>query len=74
MAYSSGLSISELVALKKEYAGLSRKVIYIKAGKSRKNRCTVLSERAARICLIFCVNAKIFLERNPFFPELKQTG
>jgi site-specific recombinase XerD len=49
MAYSSGLRVSELVALKKEHIDLSRKVVYIKAGKGRKDRCTVLSEKAALV-------------------------
>jgi site-specific recombinase XerD len=46
--YSSGLRVSEVVTLKREHIDLSRKVIYIKHGKGRKDRCTLLSEKAAR--------------------------
>jgi site-specific recombinase XerD len=47
LVYSSGLRVSEVVALKREHIDLSRKVIYIKRGKGRKDRCTLLSEKAA---------------------------
>jgi integrase/recombinase XerD len=47
LAYSSGLRVSEVVALKKEHIDLSRKVILIVGGKGRKDRCTMLSEKAA---------------------------
>jgi len=47
LAYSSGLRVSEVVALKKEHIDLSRKVIYVMGGKGRKDRCTLLSEKAA---------------------------
>lgn len=48
LVYSSGLRVSEAVSLKKEHIDLSRKVIYVKLGKGRKDRCTLLSEKAAR--------------------------
>ncbi|MDR2941577.1 MAG: site-specific integrase [Treponema sp.] len=48
LVYSSGLRVSEVVALKKEHIDLSRKVIYIRSGKGRKDRSTLLSEKAAR--------------------------
>jgi site-specific recombinase XerD len=47
LVYSSGLRVSEVVALKREHIDMSRKVIYIKRGKGRKDRCTLLSEKAA---------------------------
>jgi site-specific recombinase XerD len=47
LAYSSGLRVSEVVALKKEHIDLSRKVIYVMGGKGRKDRYTLLSEKAA---------------------------
>jgi len=47
LAYSSGLRVSEVVALKKEHIDLSRRVILIVGGKGRKDRCTLLSEKAA---------------------------
>ena len=48
LAYSSGLRVSEVVALRKEHIDLDRKILYVKAGKGRKDRCTVLSEKAAK--------------------------
>ena len=48
LVYSSGLRVSEVVALKKEYIDLSRKVVFIKNGKGRKDRSTLLSEKAAQ--------------------------
>lgn len=51
LAYSSGLRVSEVVALKMEHIDLSRKVIYIRLGKGRKDRCTLLSERAAQFII-----------------------
>ena len=47
LIYSSGLRVSEVVALKKEHIDLSRKVIYVRLGKGRKDRSTLLSEKAA---------------------------
>jgi integrase/recombinase XerD len=47
LVYSSGLRVSEVVALKKEHIDLSRKVILIRLGKGRKDRSTLLSEKAA---------------------------
>jgi site-specific recombinase XerD len=49
LAYSSGLRVSEVVSLKKENIDLSRRVIYIRLGKGRKDRCTILSEKAALV-------------------------
>ena len=48
LVYSSGLRVSEVVALKKEHIDLSRKVIFVKLGKGRKDRSTLLSEKAAQ--------------------------
>jgi len=47
LVYSSGLRVSEVVGLKKEHIDISRKVIYIRLGKGRKDRSTLLSEKAA---------------------------
>jgi len=47
LVYSSGLRVSEVVALKKEHIDLSRRVIFIKLGKGRKDRYTMLSDKAA---------------------------
>jgi len=47
LVYSSGLRVSEVVSLKKEHIDLSRQVIYIHQGKGRKDRYTMLSDKAA---------------------------
>ena len=47
LVYSSGLRVGEAVKLKKEDIDFSRKVIYINLGKGRKDRYTMLSEKAA---------------------------
>jgi site-specific recombinase XerD len=44
MAYSSGLRVSELVNLKRQDIDLSRKIIIVKSGKGRKDRCTLLAD------------------------------
>jgi len=48
LAYSSGLRVSEVVALKKEHIDLSRQVLFVRQGKGRKDRYTMLSEKAAQ--------------------------
>jgi site-specific recombinase XerD len=47
LAYSSGLRVSEVVALKWEHIDFARKTVYIYAGKGRKDRTTLLSDIAA---------------------------
>ncbi|MDR0315851.1 MAG: site-specific integrase [Treponema sp.] len=54
LVYSSGLRVSEVVALKKEHIDLDRKVIYVRQGKGRKDRSTLLSEKAARFIIEYC--------------------
>lgn len=54
LVYSSGLRVSEVVALKRENIDLSRQVIYIRLGKGRKDRCTVLSKKAADFISEYC--------------------
>jgi len=54
LAYSSGLRVSEVVALKREDIDLSRKVIYVRLGKGRKDRCTILSEKASCVIAEYC--------------------
>ena len=46
LAYSSGLRVSEVVGLKKEHIDLSRGVVYVNLGKGRKDRFTILSQKA----------------------------
>ncbi|MDR0623710.1 MAG: tyrosine-type recombinase/integrase [Treponema sp.] len=54
LAYSSGLRVSEVVALKKEHIDFHRKLILIHTGKGRKDRYTLLSDRAAEFILQYC--------------------
>jgi site-specific recombinase XerD len=71
LVYSSGLRVSEVVQLKKEHIDISRKVIYIKRGKGRKDRCTLLSEKAVRLLAEYCkiTDIQIWL-----FPGQPATG
>jgi len=71
LVYSSGLRVSEVVQLKKEHIDISRKVIYIKRGKGRKDRCTLLSEKAAHLFAEYC---KIFDIQNWLFPGQPATS
>jgi len=48
LVYSSGLRVSEVVALKREHIDFTRKVIFVNQGKGRKDRYTMLSEKAAK--------------------------
>jgi site-specific recombinase XerD len=48
LVYSSGLRVSEVVALKKEHIDLSRRILYVVQGKGRKDRMTLLSDKAAQ--------------------------
>jgi site-specific recombinase XerD len=54
IAYSSGLRVSEVVALKKEHIDFSRKTILIRSGKGRHDRYTMLSDRAAKFIQDYC--------------------
>jgi site-specific recombinase XerD len=54
LAYSSGLRISEVVALKREHFDLSRKVLLVCQGKGRKDRITLLADRAAAFFQDYC--------------------
>ncbi|MDR2103776.1 MAG: tyrosine-type recombinase/integrase [Treponema sp.] len=54
LVYSSGLRVSEVVALKRDHIDLSRKTILIHSGKGRKDRYTLLSERAAAFIKEYC--------------------
>lgn len=48
LLYSAGLRVSELLALKQEDIDRGRKVIYVRGGKGRKDRVTLLSDIADR--------------------------
>lgn len=44
ITYASGLRVSEVVRLKLENLDFDRKLIYVRQGKGKKDRCTVLSQ------------------------------
>jgi site-specific recombinase XerD len=46
LAYSSGLRVSEVVALKAKHIDLIRKSVFVSGGKGRKDRYTLLSDAA----------------------------
>jgi site-specific recombinase XerD len=48
LVYSSGLRVSEVVALKWADIDLDRKTVFVRSAKGRKDRYTILSERIAR--------------------------
>jgi site-specific recombinase XerD len=54
LAYSSGLRVSEVVVLRKENIDFSRKTILVCAGKGRKDRYTLLSDRASQFIKEYC--------------------
>jgi site-specific recombinase XerD len=54
LAYSSGLRVSEVVALKKEHIDFKRRTILVRSGKGRTDRYTLLSDRAAEFLLQYC--------------------
>ncbi|MCL1814382.1 MAG: site-specific integrase [Treponema sp.] len=65
MAYSSGLRVSEVVALKKEHIDFSRKTLLVYGAKGRKDRITILSDRAAAFLQEYC---RCFDIANWLFP------
>jgi len=71
LAYSSGLRVSEVVALKKEHIDTARKVIYIRLGKGRKDRYTLLSEIAIRFLAEYYASYEI---KTWLFPGQPITG
>jgi site-specific recombinase XerD len=54
LTYSSGLRASEVVALKREHIDLTRKAILIRSGKGRRDRYTLLADRAAQFIGDYC--------------------
>jgi site-specific recombinase XerD len=51
---SAGLRVSEAVAVKREHIDIDRRTAYVKAGKGRKDRCTILSEKAIPFLKEYC--------------------
>jgi site-specific recombinase XerD len=54
LTYSSGLRVSEVVALRKEHIDTARKTLLIRSGKGRRDRYTLLSDRAAKFVKEYC--------------------
>ena len=54
LAYSSGLRVSEVVALKKEHVDFTRKTLLVYGAKGRKDRATLLADRAAAFLQEYC--------------------
>jgi site-specific recombinase XerD len=71
LAYSSGLRVSEVVALRKENIDFSRRTILVCAGKGRKDRYTLLSDRAAQFTREYC---NLYSIEAWLFPGQDRTG
>jgi site-specific recombinase XerD len=54
LAYSSGLRVSELVSIRKEHVDFDRKMLLVRSGKGRRERYTLLSDRAAKFIRRYC--------------------
>ena len=78
LAYSSGLRVSELVVLKKEHIDFERAVIHVRLGKGRKDRITVLSEKAASLLAkyfdFYDIQSWLFPGQNPKKPLTIRTA
>jgi site-specific recombinase XerD len=64
LVYSSGLRVSEVIALKREHIDLNRKAVLVYSGKGRKDRYTLLSDRAAAFireyCALYAIESWLF--------------
>jgi site-specific recombinase XerD len=54
LAYSSGLRVSEVVALRREHVDFQRRTVLVCSSKGRVDRYTLLSDRAAEFLLQYC--------------------
>jgi site-specific recombinase XerD len=63
LTYSSGLRVSEVVAVKREHIDLDRKTLLVYGAKGRKDRYTLLADRAASFIREYCTmyNIKTWL-------------
>jgi site-specific recombinase XerD len=69
IAYSSGLRVSEVVQLKQEDIDISRKMITVRSGKGRKDRCTILADSVISTLKIHYLNEN---SSTWIFPGIKQ--
>ena len=78
LVYSSGLRVSEVISLKKEHIDLERGVINIKLAKGRKDRMTILSQKAATLINEYykfcCIQSYLFPGQNPRQPLAIRTA
>ena len=58
LAYSAGLRVGELVKLKVSDVDFERKTVFIRAGKGRKDRYTLLSRKISPMLFDFCRNLR----------------
>ena len=68
MIYSCGLRISEAINLRISDVDFERKTIFIRQGKSKKDRYTVLGDRMIRLLheyfLVYCPEDRLFFSRT----------
>jgi site-specific recombinase XerD len=69
IAYSSGLRVSEIVQLKREDIDISRKMITVRSGKGRKDRCTILADSVISTLKIHYLNDN---SSTWIFPGIKE--
>jgi site-specific recombinase XerD len=58
LAYSAGLRVGELVKLKVSDLDFERKTVFVRAGKGRKDRYTLLSRKICQTLHEFCTNLR----------------
>jgi site-specific recombinase XerD len=58
LAYSAGLRVGELVKLKVSDLDFERKTVFVRAGKGRKDRYTLLSRKISQTLFDFCRNLR----------------
>jgi len=72
LVYSSGLRVSEVVSLKKDNIDFVRMLVHIKQGKGRKDRFTILSQKAAdlteKYISFFNIQTWLFPGKTPNSP------
>jgi site-specific recombinase XerD len=69
MVYSSGIRVSEVVRLKWEDIDISRKIITVRSGKGRKDRCTILADSVISALKTYHLNKD---NSRWVFPGLKE--
>jgi len=70
LTYSAGLRVSEVVKLKVEDVDAERKLIHVKGAKGRKDRYTILSDKALKTLNLYL---KTYQPKNWLFSGAKKT-